>query len=107
MIAFSPAVELAFLKEEEQRWFLETMDFAQVQPSLSQAGRIKQLSFAGKLTPQDMKDILGEVKREDVTRVVFKTELIREYFPRNYTTEMMLKEILDTLKIWMEQYWDK
>ena len=106
LIAFSPAVELAFLKEEEQRWFLEAMDYAQAQPSLSQAGRIKQLSFAGKLTQQDMKDILCEVKREDVTRVVFKTELLRKYFPKNYTTEMMRKEILDILKIWMEQYWD-
>ena len=106
LIAFSPAVELSFLKEEEQRWFLEAMDYAQAQPSLSQAGRIKQLSFAGKLTQQDMKDILCEVKREDVTRVVFKTELLRKYFPKNYTTEMMRKEILDILKIWMEQYWD-
>lgn len=106
LLAFSPAVELAFLKEGEQKLFLEAMEFSQAQPSLSQAGRIKQLSFEGTLSLQDMKDILCEVKREDVTRVVFKTELLRKYFPKDYTTEMMRREMLDILKFWMEQYWD-
>lgn len=107
VIAMGPAVELAFLTKEEQEWFVLAMDYAQASPSIAQAQRIKALSMEGNLTLDEMKMILTQVKRGDVARVSFKTEMLRKYFPKNYTTDMMRKEMIDILKIWMEQYWDK
>ena len=106
-LSFSAAIEIAFLKEEEQQWFLEAMTFAQSTPSLSQAQRIKRLSQEKKLTKDEIKDILSEIKREDVSRVTFKTEQLRRFFPKGYSIEMMKREIIDILKIWMEKYWDE
>ena len=83
------------------------MTFAQSTPSLSQAQRIKRLSQEKKLTKDEIKDILAEIKREDVSRVTFKTEQLRRFFPKDYTIEMMKREMIDILKIWMERYWDE
>ena len=105
-LSISAAVEIAFLKEEEQKWFLEAMDYAQATPSLSQAQRIKKLSQSNELTEDDLKEILCEIKREDVSRVTFKTEQLKKYFPKDYTVEKMKREIIDILKIWMDKYWD-
>ena len=105
-IAFNPAVELSYLKPSEQKEFLEAMDYAQATPSLSQAQRIKKLSQSNELTEDDLKDILCEIKREDISRVTFKTEQLKKYFPKDYTVEKMKREIIDILKIWMDKYWD-
>ena len=105
-LSISAAVEIAFLKEEEQKWFHEAMDYAQATPSLSQAQRIKKLSQSNELTEDDLKEILCEIKREDVSRVTFKTEQLKKYFPKDYTVEKMKREIIDILKIWMDKYWD-
>lgn len=105
-LSISAAVEISFLKEEEQKWFLEAMDYAQATPSLSQAQRIKKLSQSNELTEDDLKDILCEIKREDISRVTFKTEQLKKYFPKDYTVEKMKREIIDILKIWMDKYWD-
>ena len=107
LISFNPAVELAALKEKEQKQLIEAMDYAQSVPSLSQAQRIKKLSKDGKLTLEKMQEILSEIKKGEVTRVTFTNEQLHRYFPNNYTPEMMKREIVAILKIWMEQYWDK
>lgn len=105
-LSISAAVEIAFLKYEEQKWFLEAMDYAQATPSLSQAQRIKKLSQSNELTEDNLKDILCEIKRDDISRVTFKTEQLKKYFPKDYTVEKMKREIIDILKIWMDKYWD-
>ncbi len=64
-IAFSPAVELSYLKEEEQRLFLEAMDYSQATPSLSQAQRIKKLSQQVACTQDAMFSIMSEEKKSD------------------------------------------
>ena len=64
LISFNPAVELAALKEKEQKQLIEAMDYAQSVPSLSQAQRIKKLSKDGKLTLEKMQEILSEIKKE-------------------------------------------
>ena len=104
-ISFSPAFELAFLKEEEQRQFLEAMKFAMTAPSLSQAQRIKKLSQDGELTLDAMKDILNEIKKGEISRVVFKNEQLRRFFPKDYTIEQMKREILVILKSWSTEHW--
>lgn len=105
-LSFSAATEIAFLKEDEQRLFLEAMDIVQATPSLSQAQRIKQLGVEGKITLEVLRDILSEVKKDDVTRVTFKTEMLRKYFPKSYTVDQMRREIMDIIKIHTEDYWE-
>ena len=83
-ISFNPAVELSYLKPEEQKNLIEAMDFTQAAPSLSQAMRLKKLSQEGGCPLDDMCEILGEVKKGDLERVAFKTEQIRKFFPKSY-----------------------
>ena len=94
---------IAFLKENEQKQFLEAMKFVQSVPSVSQAQRIKKLSQDGELTIQKMKKILSELKKGDVRRVIFKNEQLYQFFPRRYTPEQMREEILKILGQWKEQ----
>ena len=61
----------------------------------------------GKLSLEKMQDILSEIKKGEISRVTFTNEQLHRYFPNNYTPEMMKREIVAILKIWMEQYWDK
>ena len=71
-ISFNPAVELSFLSEVEQKWVLNGMDYAQAAPSVSQSKRIKALSQEKKLTQQKINEILSEIKKSDMSRVIFK-----------------------------------
>lgn len=106
-IGFTPAVQLSYLKKEEQEEIMEAMDYAQSTPSLSQAQRLKKLSDEGKLTLEVMEDILSEIKQKEIDRVVFKNEQLYRFFPSNYSAEQMRREILAILKIWMSSNWDK
>ena len=101
-ISFNPAYEVAFLKETEQRLLLEAINYVQSMPSLSQAQRIKRLSQNGGLTLDGLKDILGEVKKGETERVLFKKVQMYQFFPRDYSTDQIKREILDILKQWAE-----
>lgn len=90
-LAFSPAVELSFLKPEEQRQVLDAMDYSQNTPSLSQAQRIKKLSRDGKVTQNAMYEIMSEEKKDELDRIVLKADVLRKYFPRSYTPQQMEK----------------
>ena len=70
-IAFSPAVELSYLTCDEQKQFLDTMDYSQNTPSLSQAQRLKKLSREGKCTKEAMRSILSEEKKEEQERITW------------------------------------
>lgn len=106
-MGFTPAVQISYLKKEEQREMLEAMEFAQCSPSLSQAIRLKKLSGEEKLTEQMMETVLSEVKQKEIDRVVFKNEQLHRFFPTDYTSEQMRCEILEILKLWMSKYWEK
>ena len=71
-IAFNPAVELSFLKPEEQKQLLEAMDYAQATPSLSQAQRLKKYSQEGKCTLEVMCTVMDEEKKTDLDRIIIK-----------------------------------
>lgn len=107
MIGFNPAVEIASLKKAEQKQLLDAMDYAQSTPSLSQAQRMKKLSQEGKLTKEKMEDIMSEIKKGEISRVIFTNEQLHRYFPSSYTPEKMKREIMAILKIWAEQYWEQ
>ena len=97
-ISFNPAVELSFLSEVEQKWVLNGMDYAQAVPSVSQAKRIKALSQEKKLTQQKINEILSEIKKSDMSRVIFKNSQMYKYFPRYYSAEQMKEEIIALLE---------
>jgi ParB family chromosome partitioning protein len=84
-ISFNPAVELSYLDEAQQRNFLQAMDETQNAPSLSQAQRMKKLAQEGKLTYEAAFAIMGEVKKDELDKVVIKNDTLKKYFPRSYT----------------------
>ena len=102
-ISFNPAVELSYLTPEEQQLVIEAMDFTQAAPSLSQAQRLKKLSQEGGCTLEAMQDILGEVKKEDLERVAFKSEQLRKYFPKSYSPKQMQDTIIKLLEQWQRK----
>ena len=99
-IAFNPAVELSYLKPQEQKEFYEAMDIMQTPPSLSQAQRLKKSSQEGKCTPELIESIMDEDKKSPLNRVVFDFEDLRKYFPKNYTSKQMQTAILLMLDQW-------
>ena len=102
-LAFNPAVELSFLKKEEQQGFLEAMDYGQATPSLSQAQRIKKLSQAGLCTQEAMNAIMNEEKKSELDTVTLKNDVLRKYFPRSYTPKQMQDTIIRLLEQWQKR----
>ena len=101
-IKFNPAVELSYLAREEQQDFLSAMDYAQAAPSLSQAQRIKKLAQEGECTLDAMCEIMNEVKKGELDRVTFKTDSLRKYFPKSYTSKQMEDKIIQLLEQWQK-----
>lgn len=99
-IGFNPAVELSFLKPDEQRIVLDAMGYSQNTPSLSQAQRLKKLSAVGQCTTENAIDILDEIKKGDEERVTFKGSELRKYFPKNYTPQQIQQTIIKLLDQW-------
>lgn len=102
-LAFSPAVELSYLRKKEQENFLEAMAYAQATPSLSQAQRLKKMSQDGMCTLEAMCAIMSEEKKSSLDRVVFKTDTVRKYFPKDYTSKQMEDTILKLLEQWQKK----
>ena len=88
-LAFNPAVEVSYLKQDEQRMLLEAMDAEQTTPSLSQAQRLKKFSQEGRLTEEAMSAIMGEEKKSDMDKVTLRSDTLRRYFPKSYTPKQM------------------
>ena len=99
-IAFNPAVELSYLKPEEQRNLLEAMDMEQATPSLSQAQRLKKFSAEGKCTLEAMCAIMSEEKKGELDKVTLTSDKLRKYFPKSYTPQKMEETIIKLLEGW-------
>ena len=102
-IAFNPAVELSYLKPEEQQDLLEAMDYAQATPSLSQAQRLKKFSQEGKCSLDVMCAIMSEEKKVELDRVTLKNDVLRKYFPKSYTPKQMEDTIIKLLEQWQKK----
>lgn len=102
-IAFNPAVELSYLKKEEQTLLLEAMDSEQATPSLSQAQRLKKFSQQKMLSLDVMRAVMSEEKRTDLDRVTLKNETLRKYFPKSYTPKQMEDTIIKLLEGWYKK----
>lgn len=99
-IAFNPAVELSYLKNEEQIDLLEAMDMEQATPSLSQAQRLKKFSNEEKLSLEVMSAIMSEEKKGDLDKVTLTGDKLKRYFPKSYTPKQMEETIIKLLEGW-------
>ena len=102
-IALNPAVELSYLKKEEQTLLLEAMDSEQATPSLSQAQRLKKFSQQKMLSLDVMRVVMSEEKKTDPDRVTLKNETLRRYFPKSYTPKQMEDTIIKLLEGWYKK----
>ena len=104
-LAFTPAVELSYLKPEEQQWLDTALENTQQTPSLSQAQRMKRESKQGTLSEQGIMEIMTENKQTIPVKgsVVLPQEKLTKYFPRSYTTKQMEKVIFKLLDYWMRK----
>ena len=97
-IALTPAVELSYLTESEQRDLLETMESEDCTPSLSQSQQLKKLSQSGVLNMDRILELMQQPKANQEEKLRFDLKDIRHYFPKNYTTERIQKTILQLLE---------
>jgi ParB family chromosome partitioning protein len=102
-IAFSPAVELSYLKPEEQVMLIGTMESEQAAPSLSQAQRLKKFSQEGHLTEDSMLAIMSEEKKSDLGKVTLTGDKLNKYFPKSFTPQQMEDVILKLLDQWQKK----
>ena len=102
-LAFNPAYELSFLKPDEQQMLVETMDYEQATPSLSQAHRMKKFSQEGKLSEDVMLAIMSEEKKGDLDKVTLSSDTLRKYFPKSYTPAKMQETIIKLLEQWQKK----
>ena len=102
-IAFNPAVELSYLKQDEQTELLDAMDSEQATPSLSQAQRLKKFSQEGRLSIDVMRAIMSEEKKSDLDRVTLSSEKLSKYFPKSWTPAQMENQIIKLLESWYKR----
>lgn len=102
-IAFTPAVELSYLPENEQKKLVAEIEYADATPSLSQAQRLRKFSEQGRLSVDTIFAVLSEEKPNQKEQVRFLTEDIRKYFPQNYSNKDMQNTIIRLLEKWQRQ----
>lgn len=102
-IAINPAYEISFLTKKEQEMLLETIDYEQATPSLSQAQRMKKMSQEGTLNEDTMLSIMSEQKKPELDKVSFSSDTLRKYFPRSYTPQRMQETIIKLLEQWQKK----
>lgn len=97
-IALRPAVELSYLREQEQQDLLETISYEDATPSLAQAIKLKNLSRSGGLNADSILAIMCEKKPNQAEKISFRTEKLKPYIPRNYTPQQTEEYILKALE---------
>ena len=102
-IAFTPAVEISYLPEREQRVLIDEIEYTDATPSLSQAQRLRKFSNQGRLSVDTVFAVLSEEKPNQKEQVKFMTEDIRKYFPKNYSNKDMQKTIIKLLENWQRK----
>ncbi len=101
-MGLTPAVEISYLKPDEQALLVETIESEQATPSLSQAKRMRDLSKLGKLNDDRMLDIMMEQKKPPTRNVVLNADKLNKYFPRSYTNEQIEATIFKLLDVWQK-----
>lgn len=102
-MGLTPAVEISYLKPEEQALLVETIESEQATPSLSQAKRMRELSKLGKLNDDRMLDIMMEQKKPLSNNIVLPADKVNQYFPKSYTNEQKVTTIFRLLDVWQKR----
>jgi ParB family chromosome partitioning protein len=102
-IGMTPAVELSYIPQDEQKTIFTAIDSEQNTPSLSQAKRMRKMSAEGKLNDDTALSVMMEQKKPDNFRLVLDIDKIRGYFPKNYTADKMEETIVKLLAGWARQ----
>ena len=102
-IAFTPAVEISYLKPEEQRSLLNTIESEQATPSLSQAQRMRKMSQSGELNEDSILAIMSEQKKPESRDLTLPGEVIGKFFPKSYTPLKMQETIIKLLESWQKK----
>ena len=102
-IAFTPAVEISYLKPDEQKMLLDTISSEQATPSLSHAQRLKKLSQSGELTDDSMLSIMSEQKKSERNDLTIPADVLEKFFPRSFTPMKMQEVIIKLLESWQRK----
>ncbi|MBR4206080.1 MAG: hypothetical protein IKQ92_11425 [Clostridia bacterium] len=102
-IGMTPAVELSFLKPEEQQMLVDTIASEQATPSLSQAKRMKEMSRKGELNDDSMLAVMSEQKKPEENKIVIPCDAIAKYFPKSTTPHQMERMIYKLLESWQKK----
>lgn len=97
VIALSPAVELSYLSEKQQKILLDAMSMNDCTPSHAQSIRMKKAAQQGALLSDSIYEIMSEEKANQTERISFKVQDLRGFFPKNYTQKQMTDTILKLL----------
>ena len=96
-IALSPAVELSYLSEEQQKILLDAMSLNDCTPSHAQSISMKKSAQQGTLSSDSIYEIMSEEKANQTEHISFKVQDLRSFFPKNYTQKQMTETILKLL----------
>ena len=102
-MAFTPAVEISYLKPDEQRMLIDTISSEQATPSLSQAQRLKKLSQSGELTDDSMLSIMSEQKKPERNDLTIPADVLEKFFPRSFTPMKIQEVIIKLLESWQRK----
>ena len=103
-MAMSPAVEISYLKKQEQKDLLETIESEDCTPSYPQAIRMRELSKQNKLDMDTIFNIMTEQKPNQKEQIKFKVEKLKGYFQKGYSTKQMEDTIEKLLKQYMQRW---
>lgn len=106
-MALAPAVEISYLKNNEQEILLEAIETSLATPSTPQAKRLREESEKGTLTEEKIYEILDEEKPNQKEQVKFSYDKVKDYFPKGYTIQQMQNVIEKLLQKYQIQWQNK
>jgi len=106
-MAFMPAVEISYLRENEQYHLLDAIECLEATPSHAQARILREKSEKGELTSEDIDEILSQEKPNQKEQIKFKVEKVRDYFPKGYSIEQMQATMTKLLEKYKTQWQNK
>ena len=106
-LAITPAVELSYLKPEEQRGIAVALEETQNTPSLSQAQRIRKLSETGEATQEKLTDIMMEEKKPLRDSITLSHDTLKKYFPKSYSIQKIEQIIFKLLDNYLKRQREK
>ena len=98
-LAFTPAVEISFIRPKNQRYIAVSIEGQQSSPSLSQAQKMRELDKDGKLNGDVIDGILSQEKKE-VDKVIINSAELEKYFGKDKSPREMKDKIISLLDDW-------